>query len=137
MLKGTEITDSISASFLASSLILLLHEVIPRDPKLFIFDHLIIYQAVLVLSVLVILKNPLSNVSNVYYKAIGSITLSVLILDILSILLIPREHIGYIGDAYARDLFAISLLFLTVIVKIREFPVARMIRRKTIVLNKD
>lgn len=115
LLRPIEISESISASMLAASLLLLVFEIFPKDPKLFIFDHFITYPIILTITTFIIIKNPINKKSMPCERAIGTVILAVLILDIISVFFVPKGYIGYIGDGQTNDLlfFTIPLVFLT------------------------
>ncbi|OEF96025.1 hypothetical protein [Desulfuribacillus alkaliarsenatis] len=124
-LNFIQISETISVSMLVASLLLLVHEVFPKDPKLFIIDHFITYPLLLAVATVIIIKRPIAEHSLINHKAIASLISTILILDMLSILYIPREHFAYIGDGYANDLLFLSVLLVGIIYKIIELALLR------------
>lgn len=115
LLRPIQISETISASMLAASLLLLVYEIFPKDPKLFVFDHFITYPIILTITTVIIIKNPMNQQSMPCERAIGTVILAVMILDIISVFFVPKGYTGYIGDGQTNDLlfFTIPLVIFT------------------------
>ena len=133
ILPLSQIGETITSSLLTASLLLLAHEIFPRDPKLFALDHLLVYVSILALATVIMVKKQNATVDYVYPKAITSIVISVLLLDILSVLFIPSEYYGYIGGGYASDLLMLSIPATLIFYKGIEGIFLTVIRRYKII----
>jgi len=132
--NSISISIIISASIFTASLLLMLYEIIPKDPRLYILDKVFTYPLLLAITTIIVIKKPLEEYSLVILKSIVSVILSVLILDIISVLLIPKNHVGYIGDGQTIDLMLTTVSFVMILYNVLE---VLFFKRKKLLFSKE
>jgi hypothetical protein len=132
--NSISISKIISASIFTASLLLMIYEIIPKDPRLYLFDNMITYPLLLAVSTILIIKKPLEKYSLIILNSIASVILSVVILDIISVFLIPRSHTSYVSDGHSIDLMLTTIL--TIIVSYSVLEVL-LLKRKKLLVSKE
>jgi len=133
-LDRSQIGDTISAGVLIASLLLLVHEIFPKDPKLFIFDHFMTYVCLLAFASIITVKKKSDIPSAAYLKMVATAIVSLLILDTMSVFFIPREYYSYIGDGYTSDLLFAAIPVLYALHSILDIP---LWKKKFVVFDKE
>ncbi len=134
LLDRSQIGDTISAGVLIASLLLLVHEIFPKDPRLFVLDHFMTYVGLLALASMITAKKKSDAPSTVYPKMLATAIVSLLLLDTMSVFFIPREYYGYLGDGYTSDLLFVVMPVIYVLYSIADIP---LLRKKFVVFHKD